>query len=264
MTMKFDQTTPKLTSDQERNKRLAERVLNEIVGGGNFAVVDDLVHPRFVNHEAGPRTPVGPDGLKMTVEWLRAAFNDLHYEIKDEIAEGDKVVLRVISAGHHTGEFIGFQPTGKSFEVEQIHIYRIEDGRIIEHWSSRDDLAQGMQLGFIPAGASASLGIEDRPTPGPIPGRRLAKLADVPVGGGIVLATEHVVVAQPRAGVYSAFSSTCTHMGCTVGRVEDGLIKCPCHGSEFRAEDGSVAHGPATRALPQVGVRLEGGDLVVV
>ena|SRR5438094_897723 len=51
-----------------------------------------------------------------------------------------------------TGEFIGFRPTGKTFDAQQIHIYRIADGKIIEHWSSRDDLTQGIQLGLIPIG----------------------------------------------------------------------------------------------------------------
>jgi len=95
---------------------------------------------------------LGPEGLKVTVRWLRDAFSDLHYTIEDEIASGDKVVVRVISSGRHTGEFIGFKPTGKKFEAQQIHIYRIADGRIIEHWSSRDDLSQGIQLGLIPVG----------------------------------------------------------------------------------------------------------------
>jgi len=136
----------------EQNKRLVRRALNEVFAGGNLGVVDEIFHPDFVNHEAGPRTPPGPEGLKMTVRWLRDAFGDLHYDIQDEIVAGDKVVVRVISSGRHTGEFIGFKPTGKAFGAQQIHIYRIADGKIIEHWSSRDDLSQGIQLGLIPVG----------------------------------------------------------------------------------------------------------------
>ena len=145
-------------SELEQNKRLVTRALNEVFGGGNLAVVDEIFHPDFINHEAGPRTPAGPEGLKMTVAWLRAAFNDVHYDIEDLIAEGDRVVARVTSSGHHTGQFIGVPATGRRFEVEQIHIYRISDGKIIEHWSSRDDLGQGMQLGFIPAGGASRPG----------------------------------------------------------------------------------------------------------
>ena len=88
----------------------------------------------------------------MTVRWLRDALSDLRYDIQDEIVAGDKVVVRAISSGRHTGEFIGFKPTGEKFEAQQIHIYRIAEGRIIEHWSSRDDLSQGIQPGLIPVG----------------------------------------------------------------------------------------------------------------
>jgi predicted ester cyclase len=70
-------------------------------------------------------------------------------EIEDEISEGDKVVARVTMRGHHVGEFLGKQPTGKEFATKQIHIYRIEDGKVIEHWSVRDDLGQALQLGLL-------------------------------------------------------------------------------------------------------------------
>jgi len=140
----------------EQNKRLVRRALNEVFAGGNLGVVDEIFHPDFVNHEAGPRTPAGPEGLKVTVRWLRDSFSDLHYDIQDEIVEGDKVVVRVVSSGRQTGEFIGFKPTGKTFEAQQIHIYRIADGKIIEHWASRDDLGQGIQLGLIPVGKAGA------------------------------------------------------------------------------------------------------------
>jgi len=144
----------------EENKRLVRRALNEVFAGGDLGVVDEIFHVNFINHEAGPRTPAGPGGLKMTVGWLRDAFSDLHYDIQDEITEGDKVVVRVMSNGRQTGEFIGFPPTGKTFSAQQIHIYRIADGKIIEHWSSRDDLSQGIQLGLIPVGRRPEAGAQ--------------------------------------------------------------------------------------------------------
>ena len=257
----------------EQNKRLVRRALEDVFAGGNLAAVDDIFHQDFVNHEAGPRTPAGPEGLKMTVAWLRSSFSDLAYDIKDEILEGDKVVVRLISSGRHTGEFIGFQPTGRTFAVEQIHIYRIADGKIIEHWSSRDDLSQGMQLGFIPAGRRPGPDAErerdtkvDQPQPAPsdLSGKSLAKVSDIPVGTGKILPTDHVVVTQPREGVFRVFSSTCTHLGCTVAEVSGGVIKCPCHGSEFSAADGSVHHGPAGEPLPRYTARIEGDVISVV
>ncbi len=65
-----------------------------------------------------------------------------------------------------------------------------------------------------------------------------------------------VVVTQPEAGTYKAFSATCTHMGCTVAMVRDNVIVCPCHGSEFSAEDGSVLRPPAQKPLPPVAIQV--------
>jgi Rieske Fe-S protein len=88
----------------------------------------------------------------------------------------------------------------------------------------------------------------------------LAATADVPVGGGVI--GGGVVVTQPTEGEFRGFSSTCTHQGCTVASVADGVISCACHGSRFSAEDGSVENGPATAPLPEVAVSVEGGDVV--
>ena len=82
-------------------------------------------------------------------------------------------------------------------------------------------------------------------------GERLAAVADVPVGGGVVLADRDVVVTQPVSGTFKAFSATCTHQGCAVSEVANGTINCPCHGSRFTVADGSVAAGPATKPLPE-------------
>jgi len=84
---------------------------------------------------------------------------------------------------------------------------------------------------------------------------------DVPVGGGVVLADDQVVVVQPRTGTFLGWSSTCTHQGCTVASVSDSLIHCPCHGSAFSIEDGSVRSGPATTALPKVALTVRGNQV---
>jgi predicted ester cyclase len=70
-------------------------------------------------------------------------------DIEDEICEGDKVVARVTMHGRHLGEFLGRPPSGKEYAAEQIHISRVEGGRVIEHCSVRDDLGQALQLGLI-------------------------------------------------------------------------------------------------------------------
>ncbi|HWC83675.1 MAG TPA: Rieske (2Fe-2S) protein [Pseudonocardiaceae bacterium] len=91
----------------------------------------------------------------------------------------------------------------------------------------------------------------------------LAKTSDIPVGEGKIFADKQIVVTQPAAGTYKAFSSTCTHLGCTVDKVADGLIQCPCHGSKFSVADGSVKDGPAPKPLPSQNITVQGTDIIM-
>jgi Rieske Fe-S protein len=89
------------------------------------------------------------------------------------------------------------------------------------------------------------------------------KAADVPVGGGTVIESLKVVVTQPTEGDYKAFSAVCPHQGCSVDSVADGVINCPCHGSEFDASTGAVKKGPATAGLAVKRVTVDGDGLTV-
>ncbi len=91
----------------------------------------------------------------------------------------------------------------------------------------------------------------------------LAALTDIPVNGGKIFAAEKVVVTQPTAGEVKAFSTTCTHQGCAVSKVENGLIICPCHESKFKISDGTPTGGPATKPLQSKSVKVEGGQIVL-
>lgn len=97
--------------------------------------------------------------------------------------------------------------------------------------------------------------------PSTSPGEKLAAAADVPVGGGVILADQKIVVTQPTKGEFKAFSSICTHAGCPVTSVKDGTINCTCHGSKFSVEEGSVETGPATKPLAEVAVAVDGGEI---
>jgi|DeeseametaMP0747_FD_contig_31_791005_length_2324_multi_5_in_0_out_0_2 nitrite reductase/ring-hydroxylating ferredoxin subunit len=99
--------------------------------------------------------------------------------------------------------------------------------------------AAGCSVGEAPSG-------EDTASDGPI----TLSVNDVPVGGGIVLADRQVVVTQPEPGTFRAFSAICSHQGCTVNRVRNGTIECPCHNSAFSITDGVVVRSPATEPLP--------------
>jgi Rieske Fe-S protein len=90
----------------------------------------------------------------------------------------------------------------------------------------------------------------------------LAKTTDIPVGGGKILAGPKIVITQPQAGSFKAFTAVCTHLGCTVGTVSGGTINCPCHGSKFSITNGSVVNGPATSPLPPVSIKVQGASII--
>ncbi|MGY0066064.1 Rieske (2Fe-2S) protein [Streptomyces sp. QTS137] len=94
-------------------------------------------------------------------------------------------------------------------------------------------------------------------------GAALASVADIPEGGGKVFADSKVVVTQPTAGEFKAFSATCTHQGCAVKSVADGVINCPCHNSNFSITDGSVQSGPATKPLPAMEITVSGDSITL-
>ncbi|MGY0022444.1 Rieske (2Fe-2S) protein [Streptomyces sp. cg35] len=89
----------------------------------------------------------------------------------------------------------------------------------------------------------------------------LAKTSDIPEGGGKIFADAGIVVTQPKKGEFKGFTSTCTHQGCAVTKVEGGTIDCPCHGSKFSIEDGSVKNPPATRPLPEKKITVTGDSI---
>ncbi len=89
----------------------------------------------------------------------------------------------------------------------------------------------------------------------------LASTSDIPVGGGKILADKKIVITQPTAGTFDAFTAVCTHQGCIVGSVTGGTINCPCHGSKFNITNGSVVNGPAASPLAPVSIKVQGTSI---
>jgi predicted ester cyclase len=131
---------------------------------GDRADFDPLYHPAAVDRESKIQPPSsrvpGAACFYSTALWLRAAFSELHYDIHHAIADGDLVAVNSTMNGRHTAPWAVyredgtvdsvFPPTGKPFAMTQSHWFRLADGRIIEHWASRDDLGMARQLGWVP------------------------------------------------------------------------------------------------------------------
>ena len=134
------------------NLEVCTRAQLELFGAGRLELADEMIAPDCVDHGAesrpGSPAPRGPDRIKGVVRWLRGAFPDLTYQVDDAFGDGDRVALRCTARGTSRGEFLGRPPTGRSFEVQQIHLFRLDGGRIAEHWACRDDVAMMQQLGL--------------------------------------------------------------------------------------------------------------------
>jgi Rieske Fe-S protein len=89
----------------------------------------------------------------------------------------------------------------------------------------------------------------------------LAATSKIPVGSGMIFPEPQVVVTQPTAGEFKAFSAVCTHMGCIVNQISNQTIDCPCHGSQYSITTGAVVAGPAPRPLPAKQIKVSGGSI---
>jgi Rieske Fe-S protein len=110
-----------------------------------------------------------------------------------------------------------------------------------------------------PGGSSSSPGGSSSGAQAPA---ALAATSQVPEGGGKIIDGKNIVITQPEAGTFKAFTAVCTHQGCIVSTVSGGTINCPCHGSKFSIKDGSVVNGPATSPLAAVGIKVAGTSIV--
>jgi len=137
------------TTDVDINVECCLRAQTELFAAGRIELADELVTPECVDHTAPRSVPPGPDGIKQVVGWLQSTFGGLDYDIEDAFGSGDRVVLRCAVSGTLEGELAGRQPTGRQFRTAHIHIYRLEDGRIAEHWGVRDDVTMMRQVGLL-------------------------------------------------------------------------------------------------------------------
>ncbi|MBD3884926.1 ester cyclase [Phormidium tenue FACHB-886] len=142
----------------EMNKSIVRRYYEEVFNQREIDVVDELIADKFIDNDPTPAAAKDKRAAKQFIFELTEAFPDHHHEIIDLIAEDDKVVMHCVLTATHRGAFIGLPgvpPTGRSIRQQQIHILRIQNNKIAEHWVIRDDLAMMQQLGIMPALISA-------------------------------------------------------------------------------------------------------------
>ena len=138
-------------------KTIARRLLEEAFNSGNLDVVDELVAPEFVNHDAAlPEPVVGVEATKASIRGYRDAFPDLRMTIELQVAEGDYVTTRWSARGTHQGDLMGMPATGKQATVTGTTVDQIVDGRIVESWTNWDTLGLLQQLGVVPSLAATA------------------------------------------------------------------------------------------------------------
>jgi len=132
-------------------QKTIERIPLEVLNNGQFGLLDQIVTTDFVNRTAQPGVPPTREGFKQSMAALKNAFPDLHYTIDDSIESGDRIVHRLTASGTMKGDFMGIPATGKRATWTEIHIGRVANGRLAEHWGIVDQLGMLVQLGVVPA-----------------------------------------------------------------------------------------------------------------
>lgn len=130
------------------NASVIGRLWDEAFNNGAVEVLDELVRSEFTNFGL---TTNGPQFLTQLINAQRAAFPDMHFTVEQMFAVEDWVLTKARWAGTFTGPFPfigldGVAPTGRRFDVDHVHAFRLVDGKIAEHWAVRDDLTMHSQL----------------------------------------------------------------------------------------------------------------------
>ena len=132
------------------NKQLVRALVRAIVVDGNVAAVDELVADDSVAH-TWSSTGDGRGDLKRAIERVARGLADPEFVIEDLVAEGDRVAARLTASATQVGEFMGMPASGKRYEMGEIHIFRLRDGHVSEHWHQADFMGMMKQLGASPA-----------------------------------------------------------------------------------------------------------------
>lgn len=131
----------------EAAKAVVRRNTEEVQGGGNFAVFEELFAADFVDHTTQPGTAPDKAGVRKLYSYMREAFPDFHAEIHWQLADGDRVTTYKTYYGTHDGPFLGIAPTHRKIHFESVDVMRVQNGKITDHWGVGNLLSLMQQIG---------------------------------------------------------------------------------------------------------------------
>lgn len=137
------------TDQSTHHMKLFRKIIEDGFSRANFAVIDEIVAPHIVEHQAGMGQ--GPAGVKGAISYLRSVFPDFTLTVEDMTCDGDKVWARLRARGTHDGPHMDMLPTGRQIDITVFDICRFEDGMMVEHWGVPDRFTILEQLGMLPA-----------------------------------------------------------------------------------------------------------------
>ena len=133
----------------EENKSFVRRIY-ETFSSGDLNTLDQFISTDVVDHNPNPSQAPGLQGVQDYFREIRGAFTNFRITVEDQVAEGDRVVSRIVFSGKHTGTFFGIAPTGKEITITGMDMAHIENGKLTERWGNEDDLKLMQELGVIP------------------------------------------------------------------------------------------------------------------
>jgi len=136
-------------------KQVVRRNTEEVQGGGDFEVFDELFADDFVDHTPQPGMTPDKGGVRQLYSGLRAAFPDLRADIHWQTIDGDRVTTYKTYYGTHHGEFLGVAPTGRQVHFETVDVFRVRNGQLTDHWGVANLLSALIQLGALPERAAS-------------------------------------------------------------------------------------------------------------
>ena len=140
-------------------QKLIERIPLEVFNNDNFELINELVSPEFVERSPQPGVAPTRDGFKQSAIALKKAFPDLRYTVEDSIETPDRIVHRLTASGTMKADYMGMRATNKRATWTEIHIGRVANGRLTEHWALVDQLGLLVQLGVIESPARVAVAV---------------------------------------------------------------------------------------------------------